>query len=256
MPRLMPFLFRVLCSVLVAGLATGTFAACSSESGEAAAQPASSESTEEAEAQGTGETTPEPPPERSAQRSKNRASQGSRLALGAAAPMTDHAMKNIDEAQVTIASVAGEHGTLVIFTCNHCPWAVAWESRITEIGNRYRGRGVGVIAINPNDPEQFPVDNFETMQERAEAAGMQFPYVVDATSDVARAYGAQKTPEAFLFNSDRELVYHGAIDDNAHEPDEVEERYLRDALDALIAGDEISTTETRAIGCSIKFRNS
>jgi peroxiredoxin len=163
-------------------------------------------------------------------------------------------MRNVDGQTKTIASVAGERGTLVIFTCNHCPWAQAWESRIVALGNEYRRRGIGVIAINPNDPSVHEEDSFEEMRRRARAAGMRFPYVVDSTSNVARAFGATKTPEAFLFDRRGRLVYHGAIDDNAHEPDDVEHRFLRDALAAVVAGEDVPRAETRAMGCSIKFR--
>ncbi|MCA9608079.1 MAG: thioredoxin family protein [Myxococcales bacterium] len=182
-------------------------------------------------------------------------SHASALALGAEAPMRTHRMRGVDGQQTSIASVAGEHGTLVIFTCNHCPWAQAWESRITALGNTYRQRGVGVIAINSNDPEEFAADGYPQMQERARAAGMQFPYVVDETSNVARAFGATRTPEAFLFDGRGHLVYHGAIDDNAHEPAQVQHHYLRDALDAVVAGRPIAEGETRFLGCTIKFRD-
>ncbi|MBX3269881.1 MAG: thioredoxin family protein [Sandaracinaceae bacterium] len=178
----------------------------------------------------------------------------SALALGERAPMRTHRMRGVDGQMASVASVAGRHGTLVIFTCNHCPWAQAWESRITELGNTYRDRGVGVIAINPNDPVQFPADGYEQMQRRAEAAGMRFPYVVDETSNVARAYGATRTPEVFLFDRRGRLVYHGAIDDNAHQPEQIQHHYLRDALEAVIAGRAIAEGETRFLGCSIKFR--
>jgi len=176
------------------------------------------------------------------------------LEPGAAAPMVTRSMRNIDGAQTSIGAVRGEKGTLVVFTCNHCPWAQAWEARLTALGNEYRSLGIGVIAINPNDSERYPEDGFEQMQVRAREAGMEFPYVVDETSDVARAYGATKTPEAFLFGADLTLVYHGAVDDNAHEEDQVEQRYLRDALQALATGATITRSETSALGCSIKFR--
>ena len=178
------------------------------------------------------------------------------LELGATIPLADRAMKNVDDSETTIASVAGEHGTLVVFTCNHCPWAQAWEGRITTLGNDYSERGVGVIAINANDPTEYPEDGFEPMQERARAAGMQFPYVVDATSEVARAFGAQKTPETFLFDAEGKLVYQGAIDDNAHEPENVASHHLRDALESLVNGQPIANPRTRAMGCSIKLRSS
>lgn len=177
------------------------------------------------------------------------------LDLGDDAPMRTHRMRSVDGSRQSIASVAGERGTLVIFTCNHCPWAQAWEGRITALGNRYRSRGIGVIAINSNDPEEFSEDGFEPMQQRARDAGMQFPYVVDETSNVARAFGATRTPEVFLFDHEGDLVYHGAIDDNAHEPDSVEHHYLRDAMDALLARRPIADAETRFLGCTIKFRD-
>ena len=183
------------------------------------------------------------------------ASDASALAVGAQAPMRTHRMRGVDGQQASIASVAGEHGTLVIFTCNHCPWAQAWEARITELGNTYRGRGVGVIAINSNDPEEHPEDGYEEMQRRARAAGMQFPYVVDETSNVARAFGATRTPEAFLFDGRGRLVYHGAVDDNAQQPDQVQHRYLRDALEAAVTSHPIAEPETRFLGCTIKFRD-
>ena len=180
--------------------------------------------------------------------------EGDVLAIGDGAPMADVMMLSVDGGETSIGGVAGEHGTLVIFSCNHCPWVVAWEDRIAAIGNEYMGRGFGVIVINPNDTAEYPADGYEQMQARAEERGFRFPYVVDATSDVARAFGATRTPEVFLFDGEGLLAYHGAIDDNARQPDEVESRYLRDALEALLAGEEIAVAETRSLGCSIKFR--
>lgn len=176
------------------------------------------------------------------------------LDIGASAPMRDHRMRNVDGSRVSIGGVAGDHGTLVIFTCNHCPWAQAWERRVTSIGNEFAGRGVGVIAINSNDPTEYPDDAFEPMQRRHRELGMRFPYVVDDTSNVARAFGATRTPEVFLFDRRGRLAYHGAVDDNAHQPEQVEHHYLRDALTAVVAGRAPSTPTTRSIGCTIKFR--
>ena len=176
------------------------------------------------------------------------------LAIGDAAPMTSVKMKSVDGKEFSSADVAGEKGTLVIFSCNACPWAKAWEKRIVEIGNAYPRRGVGAIVINANDPERVADDGYAVMQQRAKQRGMRFPYVVDASSDVARAFGAAHTPEAFLFDHDRKLVYHGTIDDNAKEPGKVKERYLKVAMDAVVAGKDIALKETKALGCSIKFR--
>jgi len=176
------------------------------------------------------------------------------LSLGDTAPMADTAMKGTDGSEHTIAGSAGEKGTLVVFTCNHCPWAKAWEERIVALGNRAAEQGVGVIAVNSNDPKVAAGDGFAEMQQRAKERGMSFPYVVDATSGVARAFGATRTPEAFLFDASGKLVYHGTIDDNAQEPDKVEKRYLADAVNAVLAGSAVPVAETKALGCGIKFR--
>ena len=180
--------------------------------------------------------------------------QAESLALGATAPLADTRMKNVDGKEFSIASVKGKNGTLVVFSCNACPWAKAWESRIVELGNAYSKKGVGVIVVNSNDPEVVADDGYDAMVARAKERKMAFPYVVDATSDLARAFGATRTPEAYLFDKSGKLVYHGAIDDNAKEPAKVSARYLKDALDAVLAGKDVAVAETKAMGCSIKFR--
>ena len=180
---------------------------------------------------------------------------GGALPIGATIPMTDVKMKNVDGKEIALADVKETAGTLVVFTCNHCPFAKMWESRIVELGNAYEAKGFGIIAVNANDPKVAPEDSFEVMQQRAKDKGIRFPYVVDATSNVARAFGATRTPEAFLFDKDGKLVYHGAIDDNGQEPSKVEKAYLKDALDALLAGSAVPVPETKSIGCGIKFRS-
>jgi peroxiredoxin len=179
---------------------------------------------------------------------------GDPLAIGSAMPMTDTKMKNVDGAEVTLAQVAKPAGTLVVFTCNHCPFAKAWESRIVALGNTYEAKGVGVIAINSNDPGVAPDDSYDSMQKRAKDVGMKFPYVVDATSGVAKGFGATRTPEVFLFDKSGKLVYHGAVDDSK-EADKVENSYLKSALDAVVAGQDVAVKETKSIGCGIKFRS-
>lgn len=177
------------------------------------------------------------------------------LALGSAAPMTDVAMKNVDGRETTIAKSAGKKGTLVLFICNHCPWVKMWEPRIAQLGNAALKQGVGVIAVNGNDPAAYPEDEYDVMVKRAKQVGYKFPYVVDATSDVARAFGATKTPEAFLFDASGKLVYHGAIDDNAKEPKKVKSRWLADAVAAVAAGKPVPVAQSKALGCTIKFRD-
>jgi len=175
------------------------------------------------------------------------------LAIGAALPMSDVKMKNVDGKELAIDDVKGKKGTLVVFSCNHCPYAKAWEKRIVELGNTFPKKGIGVIMVNPNDPESFPADAYEEMQARAKQNGMKFPYVVDATSDLARTFGATHTPEAFLFDPSGKLVYHGAIDDS-RDPGQVKERYLKNAMTALASGKAVAVAETKSIGCSIKLR--
>ncbi|MGE5235909.1 MAG: thioredoxin family protein [Acidobacteriota bacterium] len=176
------------------------------------------------------------------------------LQPGDAMPAANIKMKSVDGREVTLAEVAGSKGTLAIFSCNHCPWVKAWEARIAAIGNELPRRGIGVVAVNSNDPAAYPGDDFAAMVTRAKERGFTFPYVVDATSDVARAFGATHTPEAFLFDHEGRLVYHGTIDDNAQDADKVEHHYLRDAADALLAGKPVAVAETKAIGCSLRLR--
>ena len=181
-----------------------------------------------------------------------------RPALPLGAPMPSAAatvkMKNVDGKPASIRDVAGQKGTLVVFTCNHCPYAKAWEKRVAELANRGSQQGIGAILINPNDPTTYPEDGFAEMQARARSLDLRVPYVVDDTSDVARAFGASVTPEAFLFAADGKLAYHGTIDDNRADPDRVTAPYLRDALAAVAAGRAPKTKATKSLGCSIKFR--
>jgi hypothetical protein len=176
------------------------------------------------------------------------------LSIGDEVPMASVKMKSVDGREFSIAEAAGKKGTLVVFSCNACPWAKAWEKRIVEIGNTYPKQGVGVIVINSNDPDRVAEDGYAVMQQRAKQRGMKYPYVVDATSGVARAFGATRTPEAFLFDVSGKLVYHGTIDDNAKQPGQVKERYLQDAIRAVLGGKEVAVPETKALGCGIKFR--
>lgn len=163
-------------------------------------------------------------------------------------------MEGVDGKIWTLKESMGPKGLLVIFSCNHCPWVKAWQARMVALGNEYSKKGVGVIAINANDPTAYPEDSLEHMKIQARDHGYQFAYVVDGTSEVARAFGATRTPEVFLFDASGVLVYHGAIDDNAEKPEKVTKTYLADALAALVAGKPVPVVETKALGCSIKFR--
>lgn len=142
----------------------------------------------------------------------------------------------------------------VIFHCNHCPYAQAWESRLIQVQRDYAGRGVQLVLINANDPVKYPGDSFEQMQRRAQDKQYPFPYLVDETQEVAKQYGATRTPEIFLFDEKRILRYHGAPDDNYEDVNAVRQPYLRDALDALLAGTAPRIRETKPVGCTIKWR--
>lgn len=163
-------------------------------------------------------------------------------------------MPGVDGKEVTLKELVGPKGLLVIFSCNHCPWVKAWQSRMVALGNEYMEKGVGVVAVNSNDPTKYPDDDMDHMVAQAKEHGYRFPYVMDTTSGVARAFGATRTPEVFLFDAQGKLVYHGAIDDNAEKPEEVKKRYLAEALEALVAGKPVPVAETKALGCTIKFR--
>jgi hypothetical protein len=177
------------------------------------------------------------------------------LALGSSAPMRETLMKGVNGRDYSLAAIAGTKGTLVVFTCNACPWAKLWQARVAALGNAAAKQGLGVIAINANDPEQNAEDGFAEMVQRAKKLGYKFPYVVDATSEVARAFGATRTPEAYLFDAKGLLVYHGTVDDNARDPRAVKSPWLQQAVDAVVAGHSVETAETKAMGCSIKFRS-
>jgi thioredoxin-related protein len=160
------------------------------------------------------------------------------------------------------ASIKKPAGTLVVFSCNHCPYSVKWEGRIRDIGNKFSKKvklnnkeydGIGVVMINSNDWSKNPIDSPAEMKKRSQKLGLEFPYVVDETSLIAAAFGAQKTPEVFLFNGEGRLVYKGAVDDNYNEK-KMKTPYLTQAVESLIKGEKISKSETKAIGCSIKSR--
>ena len=170
---------------------------------------------------------------------------------------TDFNLKNIDGKMVKMADDNAAKGFVVIFTCNHCPYAVAYEDRIVALDKKYHSMGYPVIAINPNDAAAYPADSFEAMQKRAKEKGFTFPYLVDETQQVAKAYGATKTPHVYLLqkNNNKLVVkYIGTIDDNYQDANEVKEPYLANAIEALLAGKDLAPTETKAVGCSIKWK--
>ena len=175
------------------------------------------------------------------------------LEIGADLPLADVKMADVSGKKVSLNDAMGENGLLVVFSCNTCPWVDAWEDRYVKVSKKYQKKGVGMIAVNPNEASRKKGDSMDDMKARAKKAKYDFYYTVDEESKLASAFGATRTPHIYLFNKKGTLVYRGAIDDNARRPRKVESAYLMDAIDAMIAGKQIKTTSTKALGCSIKF---
>ncbi len=166
----------------------------------------------------------------------------------------DFELPGVDDKNHSLSSYSDKNIVVVIFSCNHCPYVRAWEDRMIGIQRDYADKGVQLIAINSNDDAKYPEDGFEAMKERAAAKGFNFPYLRDESQQVALAYGAERTPEVFVFDKDRRLRYHGAIDDNYEDPGAVERHYLREALDALLRGENPPVEETQPVGCTVKWK--
>jgi peroxiredoxin len=169
----------------------------------------------------------------------------------------DFELKNVKGEMVSMADYDDAEGFLVIFSCNTCPYVVAYEDRMIELHEKYAPQGYPVIAINPNDESLSPGDSFEKMQERARDKNFPFAYVYDESQDIVNAYGATRTPEVYLLQKQGEefvVKYIGAIDNNYRDAEEVTQRYVEDAVDALLVNGQIAEASTKAIGCTIKFR--
>lgn len=143
---------------------------------------------------------------------------------------------------------------VLVFTCNHCPYAQAYEDRLIALAEHFDEEGVQFILVNSNDPANYPEDSFDAMRVRAEEKGFPFPYCFDASQEVARSFGALCTPHCFVFDHERRLRYKGRIDDNWEAPSAVKSRDLHDAIQALVEGKAPERQEANAIGCSIKWK--
>jgi peroxiredoxin len=147
----------------------------------------------------------------------------------------------------------GARATSVIFTCNHCPYALAWHDRILDVARDYGDRGVRLLAINPNDAERYPGDSYEAMQERVRGEDWPIPYLHDESQEVARSFGAKTTPDVFVVDADCNLRYRGAPDSDHSDPSQ-NAAWLRGALDALLEGRDPEPAETDPVGCSVKWK--
>jgi len=170
----------------------------------------------------------------------------------------DFSLKNIDGSTVSLSSFnKATKGAIVIFTCNHCPVAQAYQDRIIALNNKYQSQGYPVIAINSNDPEAVAADSYENMKIRAKEKGFNFPYLFDQTQEIATAYGATKTPHVFVLQKEGNafnVKYIGAIDDNKDDETAVKHKYVETAVNELLAGKKVSQNFTKAIGCGIKWK--
>jgi peroxiredoxin len=168
----------------------------------------------------------------------------------------DFKLKNVDDSYVSLSAIPEAKGYIVVFTCNHCPYAKAYEQRIIELHKKYAPLGFPVVAINPNDKDVQPADSFDNMKKRAKEKSYPFHYLYDETQEVAKAFGATRTPHVFILDQNKVVRYIGAIDDNSEDAASVREHYVGTAVDALLAGKEVATKETKAIGCGIKWKKS
>ena len=176
------------------------------------------------------------------------------MKLGDKAPEFD--LPGTDGKTHSLASLKGSKATIIVFSCNHCPYVIMNEDRLLAAARNYAGKGVGMAAINANDASTHPEDSFAEMKKRAAEKGFPFAYLRDESQDVARAYGATNTPHLFVFDADLRLAYTGSIDDDNKfsARKRAENLYLRDALDDLVAGRPVRVAETHAIGCTIKWK--
>jgi peroxiredoxin len=174
------------------------------------------------------------------------------MPVGTPAPGFD--LPGVDGTRCSLDSFADAKALVVVFTCNHCPYARAVEQRLVELQRDYAPRGVRLCAINPNDESAYPDDSFANMVARAKQQGFNFPYLRDETQAVARAYDAACTPDIFVFDAARKLTYNGRLDDNWQDAAKVTRRDLRAALDATLAGKPVDFTPVASMGCSIKWK--
>lgn len=173
-------------------------------------------------------------------------------------PVQNFKLRNVDDKMVSLSDYSGQKGVILIFDCNTCPYSQAYNQRIIDLHEKYSSKGFPLITINANDPDLSPGDSFEEMVKRAENKAYKFPYLIDESQEVARAFGATNTPHVFLLNrtgSDFVVAYIGAIDNNSRDASSASKRYVEAAIDAILEGKKVPTQKTKAVGCGIKYRN-
>lgn len=166
----------------------------------------------------------------------------------------DFELKGVDGKTYTLKDFADKPVLVIFFWCNHCPYVKAYEDRTIRLAKEFADQ-VAFVAINSNDPTQYPEDSFENMQRVAQEKGYPFSYLFDETQQVAHAYSAGRTPEFFVFDQERDLKYHGRLDDNWEHPNQVRHEYVRDAIIALLNDDLPHQSQVPAVGCTIKWKH-
>lgn len=169
----------------------------------------------------------------------------------------DFSLKNVDGKMVSMKDMKNAQGFIVVFTCNHCPFSKAYEQRLVELDKKYSTKNYPVIAINPNDVNIVPDDSYDNMIKNAAEKGFTFPYLYDESQEIASSYGATRTPHVYILQKkDNKFIvkYIGAIDNNTEEAEKADKKYVEEAVDALISQKVVPTPETKAIGCTIKWR--
>lgn len=177
------------------------------------------------------------------------------LPIGAPIPQPELKMKDISGSEVSFKDAMRKNGLMVMFSCNTCPVVKKYQSRTMEVCKYAIGNDIGVVLLNSNEATRGDGDSYEDMKQYAKEQGYYFNYVEDKDSKMADAFGANRTPEVFLFNKEGKLVYHGAIDDNSSSPDQVTRKHAVIAIQEMVSGQDISTKETRSVGCTIKRRS-
>lgn len=169
----------------------------------------------------------------------------------------DFKLKNVDGKMVSLADYKDAKGFIVVFTCNTCPYAKMYEQRIDDLNKKYASKGYPVVAINPNDVTQKPDDSYDAMVTRAKEKSYSFAYLYDESQAVATMYGATRTPHIYILNKESnnlKVAYIGAIDNNAKDASAADTKYVEDAINNLLDGKAVETTSTKAIGCTIKWK--
>lgn len=175
------------------------------------------------------------------------------IGLGTRMPAADVALQDVEGQRAQLMNLRGDRGTVVVFWSNECPWVAKYEDRLMELAEEYAGQGFSFVLVNANDPVAFPKEGAAESRRVAQAGQYSARYFLDPTSELARAFGATRTPHIYLFGTDNTLVYVGAIDDSPGDPGNVQRQYLREALDAVRTGARIPTAQTKAFGCTVKL---